>query len=781
MQQSHNLTLDVIRFFSDIFRLVVAIGIVYVASRPLDPPANLTSWVPWGFLGFLVIGLGVALFRYRRPHARAAEALHQAAQELKTRKSAGDEARAQAHEPRQQVGDADTAAPSADQDSPPEAFENHQSLLASWNGLHAARHGTNVGGPSAGSSTVSPAEHFTAASVLGRNLGSLPNALPGVFTAVGLLGTFVGIAMGLADIEPTAATENLMDGIRTLMSGMSTAFVTSIVGITFSVWWLFEFRIADGRFRSRLDLFIGETARVFRVEEPHETLMRVAIANESVGRSADAIKDTADKIKGNVQSLGDDLYSTLEPLFKEHVAEPIRNLNTDLGERQTEALGRMVEAFRNTLVSSVKEELSEFGQALRAASDHQTNAARELEGFFARLTEVSEVQVKLLARTTEVATVFDSGLAALAEATEAIEGASESARDTMAAAREAMDIARGLTEESRRQLEVQEKLSEAARRSWGEQASLLEGMQVNLDRLATDLGDKIVEFRTASAQKISEVFHVFDSEMAKVVERLGGTLAELRDVTEELPGAVASLRDTTKDLADAGRAQRDSLARGLRAFEEAKAKLAGKLEQTREDLRELGRTLPAFAKDIGVRQSEFAKASDNLQGGIEAMVDRMEVAGTRSQEDFKRLADTVEAGAGRVEKVVSSVVGSMEPIGKWTEKATERLDLLSEQAEALTKALSGLQVTVNQPPQRLGTGSANTKAPAPPTPMPNRAREDTERPGVPRPPATRRTDDMKTEARPGIDTASDRDGHHDEVEPTKPPRGFLRRFFGRRR
>ncbi|MDE2871856.1 MAG: MotA/TolQ/ExbB proton channel family protein [Gemmatimonadota bacterium] len=143
------------------------------------------------------------------------------------------------------------------------------------------RHGTKVGSPSPGTSAVSPSEHFTVAGVLGRNLGSLPNALPGVFTAVGLLGTFVGIAMGLADIEPTAAAENLMEGIRTLMSGMSTAFVTSIVGITFSVWWLFEFRIAEGRFRSRLDLFIGETARVFRVEEPHETLMRVAISGTS--------------------------------------------------------------------------------------------------------------------------------------------------------------------------------------------------------------------------------------------------------------------------------------------------------------------------------------------------------------------------------------------------------------------------------------------------------------------------------------------------------------------
>lgn len=579
--------------------------------------------------------------------------------------------------------------------------------------------------------------------------------------------------MGLADIEPTAATEDLMEGIRTLMGGMSTAFVTSIVGITWSVWWLFEFSFAERRLKSGLDLFIAETVPVFRVEEPHETLMRVAIANESVGRSAEAIKETADEIKGNVQSLGDDLYSTLEPLFEKHIGEPIRNLNTDLGRRQTEALGRMVEAFRDTLVSSVKEELSEFGQALRAASDHQANAARELEGFFAQLVEVSEVQTKLLARTTEVATVFDRGMAALAAATEAIDAAGESARDTMAAAREATDIARSLTEESRRQLEVQEEVSKAARRSWEAQASLLEEMQTNFDRLATDLGDKIMEFQTSSAQKISEVFHVFDSEMAKVVDHLGGTLAELRDVTEELPSAVGSLRETTQDLADAGRAQRDSLAKGLRAFEDAKAKLAGKLEQTREDLRDLGRALPAFAKDIGLRQTEFTKAADNLRGGIEAMVDKMEVAGARSEEDFKRLADTMEAGAGRLAEVASSVVGSIEPVGDWTAKATERLALLSERTEALTKALSGLQVATNQPPSRPRTGGAATKVPVPRTPtMTTRAPGDTKRPQVPGLPPTERTDDMKIVPPSSVDT---------EPEPPEPPGGLWGWLFGRRR
>ena len=758
------------RFFFDTIRCVVAIGFVYFASRPLNPPIDLASWLPWVFLMFLVMGLGVALFRYRQPYEHAAKALYKAAREFEARRTASDQAGLTASEPSSQGQESDTAPASGDDhaDLRPKAFAGQQPLLAAWKEFYEARQGEQVSEPRTRQSTVSLAEHFTITRVLGRNPGSLPNALPGVFTAVGLLGTFVGIAMGLADIEPTAATEDLMDGIRTLMGGMSTAFVTSIVGITWSVWWLFEFRFAERKLKSRLDFFIAETVRMFPVEEPHETLVRIAGANESVLRSADEIRDTAEGIKGNVQSLGQDLADALEPYFEKHIGEPIRNLNTDLGRRQTEALGRMVEAFRDTLVSSVKTELSEFGQALRAATDHQTSAARELEGFFARLVEVSEVQMKLLSRTTEVATVFDRGLAALAAATEASEAAGKSARDTMATAREAMDSARGLAEESRQQLEVQKEVSEAAHRAWDAQASLLEETQANFGRLATDLGDKIMEFQTASAQKISEVFHVFDSEMAKVADHLGGTLAELRDVTEELPGTVGSLRETTQDLADASQAQRDSLAEGLRAFEEVKTELVGKLEQTRGDLRDLGRALPAFAK-----------AADALPRGIEAMVDGIEAAGVRSEEDSRRMADTMEAGAGRLAEMVSSVGRSVEPVAEWTEKVTEGLALLSERTEALTKVLSDRYVTVNQLPSpsrtvRVGTEAPASQTPAKPTPGSTRQSQ------IAGPPVTKARDDIEDASRRGVDTEAGRDGEH-AVEATEAPRRWFRRFRGRRR
>lgn len=671
--------------------IIITVGIVSVAVRSLDwPPdwTDRTSGVPWAFLVLLLSGIGMALLLYRVPHARAAKTLEGAARELEKKRLAVDEPHTPAREPDPQVREADAASGNADQRVPrrPKAFKNWQPLRDAWKGFHDARRG-NSHGPASSTSAASPADHFTVASVLGRDPGSLPNALPSVFTAVGLLGTFVGIALGLAEIEPTAATEDLMEGIRTLMGGMSTAFLTSIVGITCSVWWLFEFRFAERKLKSGLERFIVVTERVFPVEEPHETLMRVAAANESVRRTAETIGKTAEEIKGNVQSLGQDLADALEPYFEEHIAKPIRHLNTELGDRQTEALRSMVAAFQDTLVSSVKQELSEFGKALRDASDHQTNAARELAGFFERLRQVSETQIGLLDRTMEAATVFDRGLAGLAAATEAIETAGESARETMTAARDAMNIVRGLAEESRRQLEAQEEVSKAARRSWDAQASLLDDMRASIDRLATDLGDRIVEFRTASAQKITEVFTVFDSEMAKVVDHLSGTLAELRDATDELPSAVGSLRETTQELADAGRAQRDSLAKGLRAFEEVRAKLAGKLEQTRDELRDMGRALPVFVKDIGVRQSDFAKAADSVQRGIAAVADGMAKTGARSDQNTQRLVDSMATAAGSIHEVAGSVAASVAPVERRTAEAAKRMAALSESIEALAGAL----------------------------------------------------------------------------------------------
>ncbi len=59
----------------------------------------------------------------------------------------------------------------------------------------------------------------------------LYNSIPSIFTTLGVLGTFVGIFFGLQKFDVT----NIDESIPTLLEGMKTAFLTSIIGIILSL------------------------------------------------------------------------------------------------------------------------------------------------------------------------------------------------------------------------------------------------------------------------------------------------------------------------------------------------------------------------------------------------------------------------------------------------------------------------------------------------------------------------------------------------------------------
>ena len=243
----------------------------------------------------------------------------------------------------------------------PNPFGQNQHVVLSklWTRFVDAR-AASTGHPGRASvpvGTASAGDFFTPEAILGKRWDTIPDALPGVFTAVGLLGTFVGIAIGLADIPQGASggapsAEDLRQSIDTLIGGMTTAFSTSIVGITASIWWIFEFRHVRRRLDSSISGFVGVTDQLFPVEEPHETLLRIATASDKAAEAVGApdgfgtLSENVNSVKGGIQTLGQDIHDALEPLVREYIKEPIENLNVDLGERQTEALGRMVGEFR---------------------------------------------------------------------------------------------------------------------------------------------------------------------------------------------------------------------------------------------------------------------------------------------------------------------------------------------------------------------------------------------------------------------------------------------------
>ena len=561
----------------------------FVAMWHLGPSRadqDLQSGVPWLFWSILLVGFVWATRRFRIPCTRATETLRKAAQGLE-------------RQARKKRGDAGTD-PSSEPDDPfrcPGAFVQDQRFSFSilWTRFTNAWRGRtgHPGSTKQPAGTASSGDFFTTESILGKRWDTIPDALPGVFTAVGLLGTFVGIAIGLSDIPQgdSRSAEDLGRAIDTLIGGMSTAFSTSIVGISASIWWIFEFRGARRKLESSLSHFVRKTDRLFPVEQPHETLMRIATANAKAAKGLGALdgftslREDVASVKGGIQTLGQDMASALEPLIEKHIKEPIQNLNVDLGQRQTEALGQMVTEFRDTLVSHVGEELHRFGEALKSARAHQSSTVGELEAFFALLEEVSNTQLKVLDRGASVAATFERGLSAMTKSQEAVERAGS-------AARQIMEEAEALVGESRQQMAAQKEAAKALLESWDAERDTLSDLKKHFLALTSELGDKIIEFRGLAAEKIAEVFHSFDSEMGKVTEHLGGTLAELRETTEEFPGVAIRLVDATSSLEEASKAQHESLTQGFERFERVTAQIADRLDLGREELMQANERLP---------------------------------------------------------------------------------------------------------------------------------------------------------------------------------------------
>lgn len=81
-------------------------------------------------------------------------------------------------------------------------------------------------------STTDAAEFFSVQTLTqGLNM-TFWQAYGGIFTGLGILGTFAGLTFGLYDLNMTSDDiDTLKDSIATLLSGVNTAFVTSLVGI----------------------------------------------------------------------------------------------------------------------------------------------------------------------------------------------------------------------------------------------------------------------------------------------------------------------------------------------------------------------------------------------------------------------------------------------------------------------------------------------------------------------------------------------------------------------
>lgn len=216
---------------------------------------------------------------------------------------------------------------------------------------------------------------------------SLASIIPGICTSLGILGTFVGLSMGIYNLEFTE-----MDSFAQLTSGISLAFNTSIVGIIASLAFSIINRAVSGNAQDSIQTFTS-AFYAYAIPQPPDTGIRLLSYERD---QADALgqfaEDISVRMAGEIQHA---ISTAMAPMQRS--MEDYLNVAT---RAQVDGLDYIVARFIDRMNASLDGQLKRLGQAISETADGQLKANEDLRTAVVAIGQIT-VDVREVHRTSE--------------------------------------------------------------------------------------------------------------------------------------------------------------------------------------------------------------------------------------------------------------------------------------------------------------------------------------------------------------------------------------------
>ena len=197
------------------------------------------------------------------------------------------------------------------------------------------------------------------------------SGVSGMLTGLGILGTFLGLSMGLGAFSGDDIFA-ISDNVGSLLSGMKVAFHTSVYGIFFSLVFNIVYRSIMSDAYETLNTFLSmfrQTAQPISIKEDENTATMLVYQ----AGMANSLKQMLELIKGNAME-------------------------------QTAGVERIVDKFTAQMQSALDTDFKKLGNTLKSAGESQAvsaaNAAEMVEAVTA-LVEVNRNVQEALANVME--------------------------------------------------------------------------------------------------------------------------------------------------------------------------------------------------------------------------------------------------------------------------------------------------------------------------------------------------------------------------------------------
>jgi len=184
------------------------------------------------------------------------------------------------------------------------------------------------------------------------------SSVPGTLTGMGILGTFLGLSMGLGAFSGDDIF-TVSDNVGSLLSGMKVAFHTSVYGIFFSLVFNIIYRSLMSDAYQTLDEFLNvfrQTTQPFAMNDD-ETAATMLVYQAGM---ASSLKQMLEVMKGNAAE-------------------------------QTAGVGQIVDKFTQQMHAALDTDFKKLGNVLKSAGESQAVSAANVAEMVEAVTTLVEV------------------------------------------------------------------------------------------------------------------------------------------------------------------------------------------------------------------------------------------------------------------------------------------------------------------------------------------------------------------------------------------------------
>jgi ABC-type transporter Mla subunit MlaD len=261
-------------------------------------------------------------------------------------------------------------------------------------------------------------DYFNEKNLLSSNTNlRLINSIPATLVGIGILGTFVGLTYGISNFQ-TGSTEEIKSSIQDLLSGMGTAFVSSIYGMLLSLVFTFFEKVQLNSLHNSIHSLCYNLDKKFKISKEDELTIELNRQERLLNEYFIFQDESGNDIKpGNVfrdifnenrkqsvalQSFSTDLANLIEAGFEKILSDPdkkeLHSLliqlkeSTDLmkiaieteiqklGDKLQDPATDMIEKMLNDLKSSLGDMVKDFNNSVSGSAKVEIENLTKLLG-----------------------------------------------------------------------------------------------------------------------------------------------------------------------------------------------------------------------------------------------------------------------------------------------------------------------------------------------------------------------------------------------------------------